>query len=65
LLSWDAAALHNGPRDRDVGWDGEARRAHLHLVANNARFLILPWARRPHLASQVLAANLLRLLGLA
>jgi len=31
------------------------------LVANNARFLILPWARRPHLASQVLTVNLRRL----
>jgi predicted transposase YbfD/YdcC len=61
LLSWGAAALRNGPRDRHVGWDDEARMANLHLVANNARFLILPWARQANLASRVLAANLRRL----
>lgn len=41
-----------------MGWDDEARLANLHLVANNARFLILPWARQANLASRVLAANL-------
>ena len=61
LLSWAAAALRNGPRDRYVGWDEQARRANLHLVVNNSRFLLLPWGRRPHLASRVLAANLRRL----
>lgn len=63
LLSWGAAALRNGPRDRYVGWDEATRKANLHLVVNNARFLILPRARRPHLASRVLAANLRRLSG--
>jgi len=61
LLSWGAASLRNGPRDRYVGWDEESKRANLHLVVNNARFLILPWGRHPHLASRVLAANLRRL----
>jgi predicted transposase YbfD/YdcC len=61
LLSWGAAVLHNRPRDRFVGWDGDTRKANLHLVVNNARFLILPWARRPQLASRVLGANLRRL----
>jgi len=61
LLSWGAAVLHNRPRDRYVGWDAERRTAHLHLVVNNTRFLMLPWAHRPHLASRVLGANLRRL----
>jgi len=61
LLSWSSATLHNEPRDHHVGWDAATRRSNLHLVVNNARFLILPWARRPHLASQVLAFNLRRL----
>jgi hypothetical protein len=61
LLSWGAATLRNGPRDHAVGWDDSTRRAKLDLVVNNARFLILPWSRRPHLASRVLAANLRRL----
>jgi len=61
LLSWGAAALRNGPRDRYVGWDEATKRAKLDRVVNNARFLILPWGRRPHLASRVLGANLRRL----
>lgn len=32
-------------------------------IANNSRFLILPWVRIPHLASRVLAQNLRRLRG--
>lgn len=63
LLSWAAGALRNGPRDRYVGWDEHSRKANLHLVVNNSRFLVLPWGRRPHLASRVLAANLRRLSG--
>jgi hypothetical protein len=61
LLGWGAASLRNGPRDRYVGWDEATKKAKLALVVNNARFLILPWARRPHLASRVLGANLRRL----
>ena len=60
-VSWGAASLRNGPRDRYVGWDEATKRAKLGLVVNNSRFLILPWARRPHLASRVLGANLRRL----
>ena len=61
LLSWGSASLHNGPRDGHVGRDDATRKANLDLVVNNARFLVLPWGRRPHLASRVLAANLRRL----
>ena len=61
LLSWGSASLHNGPRDDYVGWDEACRQANLHLVVNNARFLILPEGRRPNLASRVLGANLRRL----
>lgn len=63
LLCWGAASLKNGPRDRYVGWGEAARKAKLNQVVNNARFLVLPWGRRPHLASRVLAANLRRLSG--
>jgi len=61
LLSWGAASLRNGPRDHYVGWDAASKLEKLDQVVNNARFLILPWSRRPHLASRVLAANLRRL----
>lgn len=61
LLGWAGATLHNGPRDRHIGWDEACRRERLHLVVNNARYLILPWVRQPNLASRVLGANLRRL----
>jgi hypothetical protein len=61
LLSWASAALHNQPRDAHVGWDAAHKERHLHLVADNVRYLILPWVRIPHLASQILGANLRRL----
>jgi hypothetical protein len=61
LLSWAAASLHNGPRDRYIGWDAATKARGLHGVVNNVRFLMLPWARVLHLASRVLAANLRRL----
>jgi hypothetical protein len=61
LLDWGAAVLHCRPRDQHVGWDRAAREGNLGLVADNRRFLILPWIRIPHLASRILGANLRRL----
>jgi hypothetical protein len=57
LLGWAAAALHNGPRDRYLGWDAATKACRLRLVVNNVRFLILPASQR-NLASRILAANL-------
>jgi hypothetical protein len=53
-LLFSAAAWKTGPRDRWIGWDDAARLRHLQLLANNSRFLILPWVRVPHLASHLL-----------
>lgn len=61
LLGWAAAALKNGPRDDDLGWDEPTKQRRLHLVVNNTRFLIFPWVRMPNLATRILAANLRRL----
>lgn len=61
LASWAAAVLKSRHRERYVGWEEKIKYQRLHLVANNVRFLILPWIRIPHLASKVLAANLRRL----
>lgn len=58
LLAWAAAALKCGPRDAWIGWTPALKFRRLHLIANNVRFLILPDAHRPNLASQVLARNL-------
>jgi len=41
-LAWSSAPRHLGPRDRFIGWSAPQRRAHIHLVAYNTRFLILP-----------------------
>lgn len=61
VLVWGAAALRNTPRDRYVGWDHATRIGRLSLVANNTRFLILPWVHIPNLASQILARTVRRL----
>jgi hypothetical protein len=53
-LAWSSAPRHLGPRDRFIGWSAPQRRAQIHLLAYNTRFLILPWARVPHLASHLL-----------
>ena len=55
LLGFGAAAWMSAPRDRYIGWSHEQRKRQLHLVVNNARFLILPWIRSKNLASMVLA----------
>lgn len=60
-LGWASAAFKVQPRDRFIGWDIPTRRKNLCLVANNVRFLILPWVHIPHLASKVLSLSLRRL----
>jgi hypothetical protein len=55
LLGFGAAAWKTRPRDLFIGWTAEQREARLHLVANNARFLVLPWIRCKNLASYILA----------
>jgi hypothetical protein len=61
LLVWAAAAAHVTARETYVGWEERTRRRHLHLIANNVRFLVLPWVQVKHLASKVLATSLRRL----
>jgi len=49
--AWQCAA-----RDRYIGWESWARAQHLHLIANNTRFLVLPWVVGvAHLAGHVLS----------
>lgn len=60
-LSWSAAALKTRGRDEYIGWSEHQRKAQLHRVVNNSRFLILPWVCIPHLASHVLSLNIRRL----
>jgi len=61
LVGWCAAALKCGARDRWIGWPELLRYQRLALIANNARFLILPGPRVANLASRVLGLTLRRL----
>lgn len=54
-LLYGAAAWQIADRDRFIGWNDAARQQGLSRIANNMRFLILPWVRVPHLASHLLA----------
>jgi len=56
-LLYGAAAWRMADRDRFIGWDESARQQNLSYIANNMRFLILPWVRVEHLASHLLALS--------
>jgi hypothetical protein len=53
-ISFGASAWKCAARDTLTGWDPPARETRLHLITGNARFLILPHVRIPHLASAIL-----------
>jgi len=53
-LLFGAAAWKCAARDAWIGWPAAQRRERLSFIANNSRFLILPWVRVPHLASHAL-----------
>ncbi len=55
LLGFGAAAWQTAPRDKYIRWTHEQRQKNLHLIVNNARFLILPWVKSHNLASMILA----------
>jgi Domain of unknown function (DUF4338) len=53
-LVFGAAAWKCQDRDRYLGWTAAQRQRQLALIANNGRFLILPWVRVAHLGSWIL-----------
>jgi hypothetical protein len=57
-LLYGAAAWKLAVRDQLIGWSRAQREANLCYVANNQRFLILPWVRVKNLASYLLSASL-------
>jgi hypothetical protein len=61
LASWCAAARYLKARDQFIGWTAEQCRRRRALIANNARFLILPEGHYPNLASRVMKVMLGRL----
>jgi len=60
-MGFSASAWKGAPRDRFIGWNPQQRQQNLHLVINNARFLILPWVTSRNLASRILSMAAKRL----
>jgi len=54
-LLFSAAAWKCAARDAWIGWRAPVRERNLQAVANNSRFLVLPWVAVPYLASHLLA----------
>lgn len=54
LLGWGSSAFKSKDRDRWIGWRKDQQWKRLKYIANNQRFLILPWIRIKNLASGIL-----------
>lgn len=55
VMVFGAAAWKVAARDEFIGWSPQQRTQRLRWLANQQRFLILPWVKVPHLASHLLA----------
>ena len=53
-MSFVAAPMRLGPRDKWLGWSDRARGAHIARIVSQDRFLLLPGVRVKHLASRAL-----------
>jgi hypothetical protein len=62
-LLFGAAAWKVSAREQFIGWSDHSRQGRLKFLANNTRFLILPWVKVANLASFILGACLRRLPG--
>jgi hypothetical protein len=60
-LLFGAAAWKAAARDEFIGWSRAQRQNRLPHLANQSRFLILPWVRVRHLASHLLGQTTARL----
>jgi len=55
VLGFGSSAWKCEARDQWIGWSHDQRQERLHLIINNARFLILPWVKSRNLASTILS----------
>jgi hypothetical protein len=55
IMGFGASAWSVAGRDCYIGWTAKQRKSNLHLIVNNARFLILPWVHSRNLASKILS----------
>ena len=60
-LSFGASAWSVAARAEFIGWPPAERQQRLHLILNHSRFLLVPWARSPNLASRALSGCAQRL----
>ena len=61
VMVFGAAAWKVAARDQFIGWSVANASSTWAAIANQQRFLILPWVRVPHLASHLLALATRRL----
>ena len=54
-LQFSASSWALESREQWIGWNVEDRKARLHLIINNSRFLIFPWVNVKNLASKALS----------
>ena len=57
-LGWGSPAWRVSCRDQFIGWSDQIKEKNLHMIAQNTRFLILPYVKILHLASKLLALNI-------
>ena len=62
-MQFSSAAWALEDRDRWIGWSKAEKEMNLRLIANNTRYLLLPWARIPNLASMALGKAARQLQG--
>jgi hypothetical protein len=60
-IGWGSAAWAVKSREQFIGWTKPVKNKHLHFIANNTRFLVLPWVTVKCLASKILALNIKRI----
>ena len=60
-IGWGSAAWAVQSREKFMGWSKSIKNKNLHFIANNTRYLILPWVTVKCLASKIMAINIKRI----
>lgn len=56
-LVWSSCVFRIQDRDKFIGWNKEMKSKNIGMLANNSRFLILPWVHIKNLASHLLGRS--------
>ena len=62
-MQFSSAAWALEDRDRWIGWSKAEKETNLRFIANNTRYLLMPWAKIPNLASRALGKAARQLQG--